>query len=234
MRKKAFKAAAPCTFPVLMGYLFLGIAFGVSLVSKGYHFCWAIFMSLIIYAGSGQFLAVALLSGGASVLTSAFMTFMVNARHLFYGLSMFDKFEGMKAKKPYMIFSLTDETYSLIYRTKVPEGIDKNYFYFFIALLDHFYWIMGGAIGALAGSLIKFNPKGIDFAMTSLFIVIFVEQWESAKSNLPAILGIVATVIALMLVGTKEFILLSMMIIMLCLILLRGKLEPKLKEDTSC
>ena len=225
MKKKAFLAALPYTSPVFLGYLFLGIAFGVSLVSKGYSFYLAIFMSVVIYAGSGQFLAIGLLCEGASIVSSAFLTFMINIRHIFYGLSMFDKFENMGIKKPYMIFSLTDETYSLLCRTNAPKDVNKSWFYFFIALLDHSYWILGSTIGAVAGTMLKFNSKGIDFAMTSLFIVIFVEQWETMKKHKPHMIGLIVSTGALILFGKDNFIVISMLFMLLLLVLFRKRIE---------
>ena len=208
---ESFKAAFPKTLPVFLGYLFLGTAFGVSLTSRGYHFGWAILMSLTIYAGSGQFLGVNILTSGFNLISAAFMTLMVNLRHIFYGLSMFDKFDGMGKKKPYMIFSLTDETYSLLFSTKPPKNVDEKWFYFFIAMLNQSYWILGSTIGAVAGYLIKFDSTGIDFAMTALFVVIFVEQWEGSKNHLPSILGLGISLICLVVFGMEYFLAFSML-----------------------
>lgn len=157
MKKKSFKAAFPFTIPVLMGYIFLGMAFGILLASKGYNFLWAIFMSLTIYAGSMQFVAINILASGATLLYTAFITLMVNARHLFYGLSMVDKYKDAGPKKIYLMFSLTDETYSLVSTVKPPAGVDTHWFYFFISMLDQLYWIAGAALGALLGSVFRFN-----------------------------------------------------------------------------
>lgn len=230
MKRRALKAALPYTLPVFMGYLFLGIAFGVLLTSKGFPVWMAPFMSLFIYAGSGQFVAIGLLAGPFSPAGAALMTFMINARHLFYGLSLLDKFKGMGRRKPYMVFSLTDETYSLLCSVRAPDGVDREWFYFFLALLDHSYWIFGGLVGALAGALIPFDSTGIDFAMTALFIVIFVEQWERAKSHIPALLGVAVTLSCLLLVGRDRFILAAMAGIFLLLALLRGRLENRVVE----
>lgn len=158
---KAVKAAFPYTIPVLTGYLFIGIAFGVMYQEKGYNFLWAILMSILVYAGSGQYLAVNFFAPGVSFLQIIFLEFMVNIRHVFYGLSLIEKFRDMGKKKLYMIFSLTDETYSLFFITKVPEGVDEHKFLFSIALLDQLYWIIGSAIGAIAGTLIPFDTTGI-------------------------------------------------------------------------
>lgn len=223
--RKAFRAAFPFTIPVLTGYLFIGIAFGVMYQEKGYNFLWAILMSVLVYAGSGQYLAVNFFAPGVSFLQIIFMTFMVNVRHIFYGLSLLEKFGKMGKKRLYMIFSLTDETYSLFFITKVPKDVEEDKFLLAIALLDQFYWIIGSAIGAIAGSWIPFSTEGIDFAMTALFIVIFVEQWLANKSHLPALIGIISAVIFRLLMGSDSFILPSMICIMVCLLLSRGYIE---------
>ena len=225
MKRKIWKAALPYTLPVCTGYIFLGIAFGVLMVSGGFSPLWALLMSVCIYAGSMQFVAVDLLAGPFAPLTAALMTLMVNARHIFYGLSMLERFKICGKLKPYMMFSLSDETYSLLCSAKPPEGMDKKWFMFFIALMDQLYWIAGTAIGALAGSLISFDSTGIDFAMTALFIVIFVEQWESTKDHIPAILGLAVTLLCLVIFGPDWFIITAMAGIFVSLILLRGRLE---------
>lgn len=224
MKRKIWKAALPYTLPVCMGYIFLGIAFGVLMVSGGFHPFWALLMSICIYAGSMQFVAVDLLAGPFAPLTAALMTLMVNARHIFYGLSMLERFKICGKLKPYMMFSLSDETYSLLCSARVPEGMDKKWFMFFIALMDQLYWIAGTAIGALAGSLIPFDSTGIDFAMTALFIVIFVEQWESTRNHIPAVLGLAVTLLCLVIFGPDWFIIAAMAGIFISLTLLRGQL----------
>ena len=216
--KVAYKAAFPHTIPVLTGYLFIGIAFGVMFADKGYNFLWAGLMSLLVYAGSGQYLAVNFFDPSVSFLQVIFLTFMVNVRHIFYGLSLLDKFKVSGKKKPYMVFSLTDETYSLYFLTKTPPDVDEGKFLFALATLNQSYWIVGSMIGALAGTLIPFNSKGIDFAMTALFIVIFVEQWFEKKNRFPAIVGVVASLICLLIFGKDSFILPSMIVIMVILL----------------
>ena len=226
---KAARAAFPYTIPVLMGYVFMGIAFGILLQSKGYHFGWAFFMALTIYAGSMQFVIIDLLAEGSSLFNAALMTLMVNVRHIFYGLSMLVPFRVMKGKKPYMVFSLTDETYSLLCSAKEPEGVDRGWFLFFIALLNHSYWITGCTLGAFMGSLLSFNTRGIDFVMTALFVVIFVEQWKSSANHLPALTGLVSSVFCLVLFGAKNFILPAMLlmtfIFLTCRHLFEGRRE---------
>ena len=232
MRRKAFKAAVPYTIPVLLGYLFLGIAFGVLLSSKGYHVGWAILMSVAIYAGSMQFVAIELLVSPFNLVHVAIVTLLVQARHLFYGLSLLEKFKLSEILKPYMIFSLTDETYSLLCAAEPPEGVSKKWFMFFIAILDHSYWIIGGIIGNLAGTVFKFDPTGIDFAMTALFIVIFVEQWEKNKQHTPALLGLGITLVSLLIFGTENFMIFALIGIFIALTLLQGRLRG-VKEDTA-
>ncbi len=215
---RAFQTAFPFTIPVMTGYLFIGIAFGVMYQEKGYNFLWAILMSVLVYAGSGQYLAVNFFAPGVSFLDVIFMTFMVNVRHIFYGLSLLERFGKMGKKRLYMIFSLTDETYSLFFITKVPKDVAEDKFLFAIALLDQIYWVVGSAIGALAGALIPFNAEGIDFAMTALFIVIFVEQWLAGGNRIPAMIGICAALLLRLICGSDNFILPSMICIMVCLI----------------
>ncbi|MDD2494393.1 MAG: AzlC family ABC transporter permease [Tissierellia bacterium] len=233
---KALKAAFPYTIPVFLGYLFIGIAFGVLFENKGYNFLWAILASTLIYAGSMQYVAINLFTGDIGLINIAFITLMVNIRHVFYGLSMIDKFKNMGKFKPYMIFSLTDETYSLLCLTDSPEGINKNYFLFFIALLNQSYWVLGSFIGSVAGSLITINSKGIDFAMTALFVVIFVEQWLFVTSHIPAITGIIISLLCLVIFGSDNFLLPSMLLILIVLTIIRNKIEERIsveKEETE-
>lgn len=225
MDRKTLAAAFPVTVPVLMGYLAIGMAFGLMLQSAGYGVVWAFFMSLTIYAGSGQYLGVSLLATGASLPQVAFLTLMINFRHLVYGLSVLEKFRGMGARKLYMMFSLTDETYALLSSARPPEGVEEHDFYFCVALLDHSYWILGSVIGSLAGAALGFDTTGVDFAMTALFLVIAVGQWKAAGSHLPALLGAAATLASLMLVGAEDMLLPSLGIIVLVLTLMRPRLE---------
>ena len=227
MDRKTLAAAFPVTVPVLMGYLAIGMAFGLMLQSAGYGVVWAFFMSLTIYAGSGQYLGVSLLATGASLPQVAFLTLMINFRHLVYGLSMLEKFRGMGARKLYMMFSLTDETYALLSSARPPEGVEEHDFYFCVALLDHSYWILGSVIGSLAGAALGFDTTGVDFAMTALFLVIAVGQWKAAGSHLPALMGAAATLASLMLVGEEDMLLPALGIIVLVLTLMRPRLEER-------
>ena len=181
MKSKAFRSAFPHTLPVMAGYLFLGMGFGILLESNGYSFIWAFFMSIFIYAGSMQYVAIDLLASGASLISTAIMTLMIQVRHLFYGLSIIDKYKDTGKKKLLLIHELTDETYSLLCSVKTPEGIDAGDMRFWIAMLDHSYWILGGVLGTIIGGILPFDTTGIDFAMTALFLVIFLEQWEGTR-----------------------------------------------------
>lgn len=230
MNRKALAAAFPATVPVLMGYLAIGMAFGLMLETAGYGVGWALLMSLTIYAGSGQYLGVSLLATGASLSQVAFLTLMINFRHLVYGLSMLEKFRGMGARKFYMIFSLTDETYALLSSARVPERVDPHAYYFAIAVLDHGYWILGSVIGSVAGALISFDTTGIDFAMTALFIVIAVDQWKTYRSHLPALLGCGITVLSLVILRPDAMLIPALCVIIVALLLLRARLEGSRTE----
>ena len=230
--KNAFKKAFPYTIPVLTGYLFIGIAFGVMYAEKGYSFWWAMLMSLLVYAGSGQYLAVNFFVPGISFLQVIFMTLMVNIRHIFYGISLLDKFNSMGKKRWYMIFGLTDETYSLLCTTKVPPDVEEDKFLFAISIMNQSYWVIGSVIGAVAGSVIPFNSEGIDFAMTALFVVIFVEQWMDKKNRIPEMVGIAAAVICLQIFGADRFVLPAMLCMISVLFAGRKKLEEK--EEVLC
>jgi 4-azaleucine resistance transporter AzlC len=215
----------------LTGYLFIGIAFGVMYAEKGYSFWWAILMSIMVYAGSGQYLAVNFFVPGISFLHVIFMELMVNIRHIFYGLSLLERFHSAGKKRWYMIFGLTDETYSLLCTTKVPEDVKEDQFLFAITVLNQLYWIFGSFVGALAGNIIPLSSEGIDFAMTALFVVIFVEQWFENKNRIPALIGVVASFICLQIFGADRFVLPSMLIIILALFVSRKKLDNKKLED---
>ena len=229
--KKAFRKAFPYTIPVLTGYLFIGIAFGVMYAEKGYSFLWAILMSVLVYAGSGQYLAVNFFVPGFSFVQVVFLTFMVNVRHVFYGISLLDKFNKIGKTRWYMIFGLTDETYSLLCTTNVPEGVDEGKFLFAISVMDHSYWVLGSAIGAIAGTLLPINSEGIDFAMTALFVVIFVEQWMEKKNRIPEMIGSAVAIIGLIVFGANHFVLPAMLAIVALLFVGRKKLD---QEDVAC
>lgn len=213
MDKKTTKTAFFDTIPVMTGYLFLGIGFGIIMQQNGFGLGWAAVMSLFIYAGSMQYVGVGLLTGGAGLVTAALATLLVNARHLFYGISMINAYKGTGKKKPYLIFALTDETYSLVSREQLPRGVERNAYFFLVSLFDQCYWVAGTVLGSLAGSLIPMNFEGIDFALTALFVTIFVEQWLSSKDHFPAIVGVVSAAACLLLFGPDTFLIPTMILI---------------------
>ena len=226
--KQAIKAAFPVTIPVLLGYLSIGIAFGLLFENAGYNFIWAFFTSLIVYAGAMQFIAVSFFYGGVGLIQVAVMTLVVNFRHIFYGLSFLDRFNGMGLKKWYMAFALTDETYSLLCGRKAPEDVDEKKFYFCVAFLNQSYWILGSVIGSLAGSLITFDTTGMDFAMTALFIVIFLDQWKTYPSHIPALIGLGSTIVILVTVGPGNLVIPSMILIVAALMFAKKLIEGKM------
>ncbi len=221
MEKGFVKTAFRDTVPVLTGYLVLGMGFGVIMNASGYGIILPAVMSVFIYAGSMQYAAVGLLTGGASLITVALTTLAVNARHLFYGVSMLEKYKNCGIKKLYLVFSLTDETYSLLCNS------DKgaNY-YFAVSLFDHSYWIMGTVLGAVLGTAVKFNTEGIDFALTALFITVFVDQWLKAEKHFSAITGVLATLACLLIFGTESFLIPSMLLIT-AVLLIKGRGQLK-------
>lgn len=224
MNAKTARLAFRASLPVMAGYLVLGMGFGVLLQDRGYGFFWAFLMSLSIYAGSLQYASLDLISGGASLITTALMTLMINARHFFYGLSMLGRYQDAGKEKPYLIFSLTDETYSLMC-APLPEEADPRRFRLLVSVFDHCYWVLGSAIGGLLGPILPFNTKGMDFAMTALFTVIFVEQWLSSKNHASALLGLGITAVCLAVLGPDRFVIPSMVLITLTLAALRRRLE---------
>ena len=224
--RKVFKPALAATLPVMAGYLILGFGFGIIIKANGYSTVLAAAMSIFIYAGSMQYVAIGLMTGGASLITTALTTLMVNIRHLFYGVSMLKKYQNTGKAKPYLIFALTDETYSLVCGELpglAPE--DRTNYELLVSLLNHLYWIVGSISGAVAGSLIRFNSQGIDFALTALFMTVFTDQWLTAKKHGPALIGLGASVASLLIFGKDNFLIPAMLIIALMLCLY--------KEDTA-
>lgn len=223
MKKSAFSIALRDTVPVLTGYLFLGAGFGILMSENGFPFGWAVLMAVVIFAGSGQYLAVGLLASRAGLVNVAVATLLVNARHIFYGISLVDTYKHAGFKKFYMIFGLTDETYSLVTQAKLPPEVDRNTYCFFVTLLDHFYWICGCALGSILGATLPISFEGVDFVLTALFVTLFVEQWLSSKNHLPALIGLAATTLCLLIFGSEYFLIPSMALIAFLLILTREK-----------
>ncbi|MBE5955767.1 MAG: branched-chain amino acid transporter AzlC [Lachnospiraceae bacterium] len=225
------KTAFLRTLPVMAGYMVLGIGFGITLENNGYGIWWALAMSGLIYAGSMQYVAIPLLTSGASLISTAFTTLMVNARHLFYGISMIDKYKGAGNKKPYMIFALTDETYSLVCQEDCPEGMDYHTLCLFISIFNQMYWVTGSVLGSLLGAVIPFDTTGVDFSMTALFVTVFVEQWLSTKNHIPAVLGLLSSAICLIVFGQEHFLIPSMIAITVLMAVLRKIIEKEEEKN---
>lgn len=226
-KRKAMKAAFPYTLPILAGFTFLGIAYGLFMHSKGFSFVWPMLMGLTIFAGSMEFVAVNLLLSSFNPLYAFGLTLMVNARHLFYGLSMLERYRGTGLKKIYLIFGMCDESFSINVSAAPPADVDKGWFMFFVTLFNHAYWVLGATLGGLLGRFITFDTTGIDFVMTALFVVIFLNQWMEQKHHTPALIGIGASALSLLLFGADHFILPAMALILALLTLLRKPLEKK-------
>ncbi len=220
MRACVIRWAFRDTLPVMAGYIVLGIGFGILLSAKGYGVLWAVVMGIMIYSGTMQFAAAEMFTAGTGLAETAITAFMMGARHIFYGLTMSEKYRNIHGlKKAYMIFALTDETYSL-----VCESDDEDYC-FWISLLDHSYWLTGGVIGTLIGEILPFDSRGIDFVLTALFVSICTEQWLDAENHIPAIIGFVSSVVCLVIFGAGNFLIPAMIIIAVMLIALRGKID---------
>ena len=223
MKHSVARRAFVASLPVMAGYVVLGIGFGIVLSSKGYGMGWAFAMSLLIYAGSMQYLAVDLLAGGAGLITATLTTLMVNARHLFYGISMIGKYRNTGAWKPYLIFALTDETYSLNCNGAPEDLADKSLYFFLVSLFNHSYWVTGSVLGAALESFLPFSTEGIDFSLTALFVTVFVEQWKSTHDHIPALLGLGASLLCLTVFGPGNFLIPAMFLITAALALYRKK-----------
>lgn len=220
IKRKVLKTAFIDTLPIFAAYIVLGIGFGVLMSDAGYSPLFVFFMSVFIFAGSMQYVTVSLLTAKATLLTALLMTFLVNARHIFYGLSLLERYKDTGKAKPYLIFGLTDETYSLVCSQPHVKNENKTAYYFTVTLLNHLYWISGGVIGNVLGSVLPFNSKGIEFSMTALFTVIFLEQWKQTKDHVPALIGIVATAVSRIVFGLDYFLVIAMVIITIGLLLL--------------
>ena len=227
MKRKAFKAALPYTLPICIGFIVLGMSYGFLMRSKGFPLIYPMLMSLFIFAGSMEFVTVNLLLSDLNPLHVFFLTLMVNARHIFYGISMLDKYKNCGWKKPYLIFAMCDETFTVNCAVTPPEDVDKGWFMFFVTLLNQIYWVSGATLGALLGYIIHFDASGIEFVMTALFVVMFINQWEETKEHTPALMGLGWSLLCLLVFGSSNFIIPAMILIVLCLSLCKGRLEAK-------
>ncbi|MDO4261540.1 MAG: azaleucine resistance protein AzlC [Eubacteriales bacterium] len=222
---KAFRSAFPYTLPIFAGFWFLGLTYGIYMNVSGFSFWYPMLMSFTIFAGSMEFVTVGLLLGSFNPLQAFLMTLMINARHLFYGISMLDRFRDTGLKKIYLIFGMCDESFSINYTADIPEDVDRGWFMFFVTLLNQFYWFSGSTLGGIFGSLIHFDTEGLDFVMTAMFVVIFMEQWLKEKRHTSALAGLAVSVVCLLLFGADSFLIPSMLSILAVLTLVRRPLE---------
>lgn len=225
MKLKALKAAFPYTIPIFAGFWFLGITYGIYMSSLGFSFIYPMLMALLIFGGSLEFVTAQMLLSPFAPLQTLIMAVVIQARHLFYGISMLDKFKGTGWKKFFLIYGMCDETFSINYSVDVPRGIDRGWFMFFVTILNQIYWVSGATIGGLAGSLMKFNTDGISFVMTAMFVVIFLEQWLKEKNHASSFIGLGASVLSLLIFGPDSFMIPAMVIITGVLALIRNPLE---------
>lgn len=223
--KKAFQAAFPHTIPIFAGFWFLGLTYGIYMHVSGFSFWYPMLMSLTIFAGSVEFVMVNLLLGAFNPLQALAMTLMINARHLFYGISMLDRYRGNGWKDAYLIFGMCDESFSINYTVQIPENVDRGWFMFFVTLLNHFYWFSGSTLGGIFGSLIQFNTEGLEFVMTAMFVVIFLEQWMKEKNHASALAGIGISLLCLIAFGAERFIVVAMVAMLGILTLMRKPME---------
>ena len=221
----AMGAAFPHTIPIFAGFWFLGITYGVYMKVSGFSFWYPMLMSLTIFGGSLEFVAVSLLLGAFAPLQTLVVTLMLQARHLFYGIAMLDKFKGTGWKKVYLIFGMCDESFSINCSVEAPEGVDRGWFMFFVTLFNQLYWVTGATLGGVLGSLITFNTEGLDFAMTAMFVVIFLDQWRKEQHHAASLIGLGASLICLLLFGAEGFLLPAMACILALLTLLRRPME---------
>lgn len=222
--KKALAAAFPHTIPVLTGFLVLGAAYGMLMQTKGYGTVWAVLMSAIAFCGSMQFVAITLLTVAFDPVQAFLLSLMVNARHLFYGISLLEKYKGLGGVRPVLIYTLCDETFSISSGIVPPKGISRKYFYLSISLLDYIYWVFGTFLGGIAGQLFTFDATGLDFVLTALFVVLFIEQMKKRENRLPGLIGLAGTAVCLTVFGAEQFVIPAMLLILAILLLRREKL----------
>ena len=222
---KAWKAAFPKTIPIMMGFLFLGMSYGLYMKVSGFSFVYPLCMSLVIFGGSLEFVTVTMLLGSFAPLQTFLMALMIQARHLFYGIALLEKYKGTGLKKAYLIFGMCDESFSINCATDVPEDVDKGYFFFFVTILNQFYWVAGATLGGILGSFLTFNTEGLDFVMTAMFVVIFLEQWLKEKKHYTALIGVLVSAGCLLLFGAESFLIPTMVCILCFLTVFRKPIE---------
>lgn len=217
-RSNALRAAFPATLPVMTGYICLGIAFGLLMRTSGYGVIWAALLSLVCYAGSMQFVTITLLTTAFDPLQAFLLSIMINARHIFYGLSVLEKYRGLGKIRAFLIFSLTDETFSLVSTLEPPEKVERKDFYFWMSFLDYLYWVTGSVLGNLMGNFIPFDTTGLDFALTALFVVLFLEQWKKKENRPAGVIGILCTAMCLAVFGADNLVIAAMILILAVLL----------------
>ena len=231
MKKKvlstAFKAAFPHTIPIMAGFLFLGMSYGIYSSANGFSFVYPMLTSMLVFGGSLEFVTVSMLLGSFAPLQTFLMALLIQARHLFYGITMLNKYKGTGIKKFYLIFGMCDESFSINCSVNPPDGVDKGWFMFFVTILNQFYWVFGATIGGILGSVINFNIKGIDFVMTAMFVVIFLEHWLGAPKKQPALIGLLTAVACLVIFGKNSFLIPTMACIIILLTIFRKPIEGK-------
>lgn len=224
MSEKSF--AAKTTIPILLGYSTIGCAFGLIVHNCGYPWYVVLLTSVLIYAGAAQYAIAGMFAAGAGYLDIAIAMFLINSRHMVYGFSILEKFKGTKPYTPYLIFGLTDETFGVLSTVSVPPALDRPKTYFYITLLDQLYWIFGGLAGYFIGAAIPFDFAGVDFALTSLFTVLLVEQWKHCANKLPFLIAAVCAAIALLVAGPRHMLILSFALAAAGIMILRKRVEP--------
>lgn len=232
MKKKALKAAFPYTIPIFAGFLFLGIAYGIYMNTAGFSFWYPMLIGLLVYGGSLEFVIVTLLLAPFSPLATFILAFLIQIRHLFYGISMLEPFKDLDWKKYYIIFGMCDETFSINYAASIPDDVDRGWFLFWVTILNHIYWVAGATLGGLLGTIIPFKTDGLEFVLTALFFVIFLENWKKEKHHTPSYIGLTVSFLCLLIFGPDYFLLPSMTLILLLLTLLRHKLDKQTQENS--
>lgn len=221
----ALKLAFPYTIPIMTGFCFLGLAYGIYMNILGFNFLYPTLMAALIFGGSLEFIAATMLLSPFAPVQTFIVAVMIQARHLFYGLAMLEKYKGLGWKRQYLIFGLCDETFAINYSARVPKEVDKGWFYFFVTLLNQFYWVISAAIGGLIGTVISFDTQGLDFVMTAMFVVIFLEQFLNEEKHITGAIGFLASIICLIVFGPHSFLIPTMIIIIFTLILFRMYIE---------
>lgn len=228
---KALRAAFPHTLPILTGFGFLGMTYGIFMTSHGFSFLYPLLISITVFGGSLQFVLVNLLIGAFDPLQAVAITMMLQSRHLFYGIAMLEKYKNTGWKKPYLVFAMCDESFSINHSAKIPEGVDRGWFFFWVSLLNQIYWIAGSTLGGIAGNFIPFDTTGIDFVMTAMFAVIFLEQLLKERKPHTAIIGLAASLLSLLCFGADSFLIPAMLLIVAALTILRKPIEATLGQD---